>query len=253
MEIIESAPTAKYILSKIQKKLAKDDRTGHPWHASELFACPRKSILGRETKRTYTERDMLYFIRGYAIQEYIFDEEEDGTPVLGVIYSPDHVEGDNVFEMKTTNFWYLKATADEFHTFPVQVEVYDKKADCMKMVEKFAFDPRAMGDWCQRTLAYCVSLGKSKGHIVVYFMNGTDGPDLKAWDLTWTAEEMQDMREEIDARKIILDNFWEVRQASTRWSDLPPVTLRTYPKECGFCPIKPKCLKELIRHKLEVA
>ena len=245
MRIYESPQAAKYILGKIQDKLAKDDRTNDPWHASELFACPRKSILGRETKRSFTERDLLYFIRGYAIQEYIFDEEPDGTPVMGVIYSPDHIEGDNIFEMKTSNFWYLKATEDEFHTVPIMVEVWDKKTETTKMVEKFAFDPTAMGDWVHRTLAYCVSLGKTKGHIVVYFMNGTDGPDLKVWSLEWTPEEMSAMSEEIANRKLLLDNFWAVRQDSKDWDDLPPVTARAYPKECGFCTFKPKCLAEL--------
>ena len=214
MKIREDERVNDWVFKQMRERLEREPRTGL-WHASEVFGCPRKAILNRAFPPILTKNDMLAFIRGFAVQEYIFGKEEDGEEHLGIILSPDFIEGDHLFEMKTTNFWY-------------------------ETKGKGVFDPTTMSDWITRTTAYCAAFGKKQAHITVLFYSRP--PEMHTWTLEFSDTDLEDAKENLEFRR---DNLidWEERYKVTMI--LPPVTERTYEKECSFCPQLHHCLGEL--------
>ncbi len=216
MRIYEDERTNDWVLKMMKEKLEREPRTG-AWHASELFGCPRKAILSRETPRSLTKSDVLYFTRGYAIQNYMFGEEAEGEEHWGIILSPDHIEGDHLFEIKTTNFW-------------------------RETKSKGKFDPTNMSDWITRTTTYAAAFGKKVAHITVVFLNGPTGIDMATWTLEFSDTDLEDAKTNLEIRR---DNLidWEERYEAT--NKLPSVTERSYERECSFCPHLAGCLAEL--------
>lgn len=224
MKIYEDERTNNWVFKQMRDRLEREDRTGDPWHASELFGCPRKALLNREKPPTLTREDILYFIRGYAIQEYIFGAEDDGELHLGVILSPDHIHGDHIFEMKTTNLWY------------------DTKS-------KGRFNPEDMSDWITRSTAYAAAYGKEVAHITVVFMNGQNGMEMHTWTLEFSDTDLKDAKTDVEARRDDLDAY---DRAYKSRNVLPPVTKRAYERECSFCHHMKGCLPELLEAGLPV-
>ena len=214
MKIREDERVNDWVFKQMRERLEREPRTGL-WHASEVFGCPRKAILNRAFPPILTKNDMLAFIRGYAVQEYIFGKEEDGEEHWGMIFSPDFVEDEHVFDMKTTNFWY-------------------------ETKGKGVFDPTTMSDWIDRTTVYAAAYGKKFAHITVLFYSRP--PEMHTWNLEFEEGDLEAAEKNVKQRHSDLLTYNEDYQEN---GILPPVTERTYDKECSFCSKLPHCLAEL--------
>ena len=196
----------------------REDRTDHPWHASEVDQCGRKSIRQRQDPRPPDAKSLLMFAAGFALQEYFLGKEADGQVAWGIVLSADKVVKGQVIEFKTTRKSY-----------------YRKKDD-------HKFDPAENASWIHRTGMYCAHHGVSKAHILVFFIFSSQ---LVGYTLEFTDAELKAEKARAIKRRNFLDRHWKK-------GTLPPVTDRSWDGECTYCPYLAECAEELKAERLVV-
>lgn len=189
MKIYENQQMQRKMVGAIRAKMSKP-REGK-WHMSEVFQCLRRTLLSRQFPPLYSEDAIMGFAVGFSLQEWMLGPEDDSVEAHGILYSPDHLEGDNdLFEMKSTRSSYEKqATNPE-----------TGKRD--KNLPKVKFDPREHAHWMRRTRAYCALENRPKAHICVYHILQRK---LVVWTIEWTPEELVEGLRDTLERKAVLD------------------------------------------------
>ena len=222
MKVYENQRMTDWAIKQVGKKmLVNQARTG-PFHASEIYACFRKTWYNRTDPHQYDAKTILIFSLGFAVQEWFFGPEDDGEEINGVIFSPDRIISGNMMEFKTTRRSY-------------EVYAKDEKGKPDKSVPKIKFDLEANESWITRTGAYCAEFNVNKAHILVFFLFQND---LHAWTLEFTDKELEFIRAEVEEKRVELEAVFAEGK-------VPSVQTRTGDWECNLCPYKDKCLPEL--------
>ena len=225
MKIYENSKVTAWAFRQIQKKFVPRN-LGDPLHASDIFACFRKTYLARHNPPVYSPEDQLRFMVGFAVQEYFFGPEKDGEEIFGIILSADKLVKGHVMEFKTTRMAYEGLPKDP---------VTNKG---IRGADKIRFDPQTMDGWILRTKAYCAAHNVNKGHIIVFFLFNTI---LSSWTLEFTDAELAEAREDIEARRDVMQSYFDD-------DDLPGIDTRTADFECSYCPFYLKtCSGELAK------
>lgn len=225
MKIYENPKVRAWAFRQISKKFTPR-KLGEPLHASDIYACFRKTYLARHTPPVYSEEDQLRFMIGFAVQEYFFGPEKDGDEIFGIILSADKLIKGHVMEFKTTRMSYEALPKDP------------ETGKGIRGAPKVKFDPQNMDGWILRTKAYCAEHNVKKGHILVFFLFNTI---LVGWTLEFTDAELRDAREDIEARRDVMQGFLDREE-------LPGIETRTADFECSYCPFYTKtCQGELAK------
>lgn len=223
MKIEENPRVTAWAIRNMKTKMGQRERDGLP-HASDLFACFRKSILNRRDPQEPTDDDIVRFAVGFAMQEWFFGPEKDGEEHWGIILSADHFIKGQVFEFKTTRKSYESLPKDP------------ATGKGIKGAEKVRFDPAEAGDWVPRSLAYMAAKGVTKAHIMVFFLFQNM---MSTWTITATKEELKEVRADLEARRDVFNEYLEEEE-------LPSIETRSGDWECGYCPFYDKyCFHEL--------
>lgn len=232
MKIYENPAVANWAIQRMRDKMVRPRKPDEPFHAAELFQCPRKTILNRTRPEEYDTDSLLKFAVGFALQEWFLGPEEDSLTALGVYYSPDRVEGENILEFKSTRRSYERLPKDE-HGKP------------LRGFPKIRFDILENQGWIDRTCAYCALNGLKQAHILVFFLFQNV---LSAWTLKFTEAELEQAAQDIVRRRNRLE-MW----LKTSREVLPSVKLRSWEGECGTCPYQVNyCLAELKKEGMGV-
>ncbi len=229
MKSYENPRMTDWAIKQVGNKMEIDQRREGPFHASEIYSCYRKVYLNRTEPQSFSPETILKFALGFAMQEWFFGEEADGTVLNGVVYSPDKIfDPNNVGEFKTTRRGYEKYQKDG--------------TKYLKDLPKIRFDVTENESWVDRTGAYCAEFGINKAHILVFFLFSNE---LHAWTLEFTDQELESIRVDNAARRDALTEVF--KKASRKGAKLPHVNTRNADWECQWCPYLDKCMPELIK------
>lgn len=222
MPKIEPDPDSRASLLHELRRMLGGRREGK--HLSDLLFCMRKTFFDILDPLPRTDRELLLFAAGIAHGE-LFEAAEKAfgyksqhtvvRPVFGgsLIHTLDAILGDRVDEIKTTRKGRGRMTRGE----QVKLEM-----------------PWALEQHGGYMIAVQVERSdfpkESKGRLIVFHLIE---PDLAVWSVTWSPEEMRELKAMLDSRSSQLDAYVAAKR--------PPPGPR-YPWECGGCRYSPRCL-----------
>lgn len=164
MRITDAPEVTELILEDFAERITAP-RSGI--HLSDLDLCLGKAFYRKTAPLPATEEQLMYYVRGQAIQEWALAEKEVKQEHDGIQMSLDSPLAGRFLEFKTT-----AASAKEF-------------------------DP-AKPHWMRRLMGYCKWFGGNTAYLTVYFLFQNR---LQSWKFTFIEKELALNWKDILARK----------------------------------------------------
>lgn len=222
MIVQEVREKAQALIDELRKR-GKYDEPREGTHLSDLLWCNYKTYFRKKgaTPRT-TDRRMLRYELGYAMQYHFFPQgEEQVYEKDGILCSPD-VENQYVMGIDVP-LGEVKTAMTSSKTWPA----------------KFVDDPIGeKKDYIEQIAGYCVVKGILRAGLYVFYVVGDYSrpftPDLGAFEIIFTEQELEDYWKEFVRRKEVLEKALET-------NTMPDPHYMAFKKECGWCEVKDLC------------
>ena len=164
----------RYIIEGVKKQLDKE-RIGI--HLSDLDFCLKKAFYRKLNPKPLTDKEAIMYAVGYAVQEYIYPNQEKSVEVEGLRCSPDVFE--KGIEVKTTRAGMRN------------------------------FDP-CKPHWITRMMGYCYVTGKRTWVLDVVFVIPAEA---RSWEFTFSDLEIASNWKLVLQKKAILEKAFEDKEA----------------------------------------
>ena len=125
LKVVRSPNKERELVKRFRDKVEGFTRTvDSPIHVSDILA-PRKGYWQRVSPKRFEDTAILFFNLGYAGHEYLLgQDDEGGTTVDDLTWSPDKREDTCIVEVKITTKQRVATTHEELHSYLEQLCSY---------------------------------------------------------------------------------------------------------------------------------